>query len=47
MQFTTQLESGVELQPGMKGTLEALGDLTEDMQIDLVSIKFEDFEEHN
>lgn len=45
VQFTQQLESGVELHPGMKGTLEALGDLTEEMAIDLVSVKFEDFEE--
>lgn len=43
--FSRQLESGAEMQPGMKGTLEALGDLTEEMAIDLVSVKFEDFEE--
>jgi len=43
--FSKQLESGVEVKPGMKGTLEALGDLAEDMSIDLVSVKFEDFEE--
>lgn len=50
--FTTQLESGAEIKPGMKGTLEALGDLIgaggppEDLAIDLVSVKFEDFEEN-
>jgi len=43
--FSKQLETGVEMKPGMKGTLEALGDLTEEMGIDLVSVKFEDIEE--
>lgn len=43
--FTKQLENGVEIKPGMKGTLEALGDLTEEMAIDLVSVKFEDLDE--
>jgi hypothetical protein len=45
VQFSKQLESGVEVKPGMKGTLEALGDLTEEMAIDLVQVKFEDYEE--
>lgn len=43
--FTVQLETGVEVKPGMKGTLEALGELTEEMAIDLVTVKFDDFEE--
>jgi len=45
VQLTKELENGVELKPGMKGTLEALGDLTEEMTIDLVSVKFENFDE--
>jgi len=45
VQFSKQLETGVEMMPGKKGTLEALGDLTEDMGIDLVTVKFEDIEE--
>jgi len=45
VQFTQELESGVELKPGMKGTLEALGELGEEFAIDLVSVKFEDYEE--
>jgi len=45
VQLTKQLENGVEIKPGMKGTLEALGDLAEEFAIDLVSVKFEDFEE--
>lgn len=43
--FTKQLEDGIEVKPGMKGTLEALGELAEEFAIDLVSVKFEDFEE--
>jgi len=45
VQFSKQLESGVQLKPGSKGTLEALGDLAEEFTIDLVSVKFEDFEQ--
>lgn len=45
VQFSRELETGVEMKPGMKGTLEALGDLAEEMAIDLVSVKFEDVEE--
>jgi len=48
VQFSKQLESGVELKPGSKGTLEALGELIKneaEFEIDLVSIKFDDFEE--
>jgi len=48
--FSRQLETGAEMTPGMKGTLEALGDLSEDWctgghGINLVSVKFEDLEE--
>jgi hypothetical protein len=43
--FTKQLESGVEIKPGMTGTLEALGELTDELTIDLVTVKFEAFED--
>lgn len=45
VQFTKTMENGAEIKPGMKGTLEALGDLAEEFAIDLVSVKFEEFEE--
>lgn len=44
--FSRELESGAQMKPGLKGTLEALGDLTEEMTIDLVQVKFEEFEEN-
>jgi hypothetical protein len=51
--FTTPMESGVEVKPGMKGTLEAVGDLISEVGaddvkrwfIDKVTVKFEEFDE--
>lgn len=45
VQFTKQLENGAEIKPGMKGILEALGDLAEEFAIVNVSVKFEEFED--
>jgi|Transcript_50336 hypothetical protein len=50
--FTAQLESGAEVRPGMKGTLEALGDIQNEIGendqkrwfLELVSVKFEELE---
>jgi len=50
--FTVQLDSGVEVRPGMKGTLEAVGDIEDEIGendqkrwfLDLVSVKFEELE---
>jgi len=43
--FTRQLETGAEIKPGMKGTLEEPFTLLEDQSIDLVSVKFDEYEE--